>query len=78
MPDDDFAGGWMGLARRVAAGPTLAHRYIKENINRALTGDLATCLDAEAPAMMTTMSSADHKEAAAAFVEKRAATFTGR
>ena len=79
MPDAEFNEGWMALARRVAAGPTLAHRYIKENIDRAVAGaDLATCLDAEAPAMVTTMSSADHREAAKAFVEKRPAAFTGR
>ena len=79
MPDDGFEESWMALARRLASGPTLAHRYIKENIDRAVAGaDLATCLDAEAPAMMTTMSSADHREAAAAFVAKRDALFTGR
>ncbi len=79
MPAASFADDWMALARRVASGPTLAHRYIKENIDRAAAGaDLASCLDAEAPAMMTTMSSADHREAAAAFVEKRDAVFTGR
>lgn len=79
MPDAGFEESWMALARRLASGPTLAHRYIKENIDRAVAGaDLATCLDAEAPAMMTTMSSADHREAAAAFVAKRDALFTGR
>lgn len=78
LPDEGFTDGWMEVARRVASGPTLAYRYIKENINRAVTDDLAACLDAEAPAMVTTMSSADHKEAAAAFVEKRPANFTGR
>ena len=79
LPDDGFEDGWMALARRIASGPTLAHRYIKENIDRAAAGaDLAACLDAEAPAMMTTMSSADHREAAAAFVAKRDAVFTGR
>jgi 2-(1,2-epoxy-1,2-dihydrophenyl)acetyl-CoA isomerase len=75
----DFAAAWMALGRRLAAGPTVAYRYIKENINRAASGaDLATCLDAEAAAMVTTMQSADHREAAAAFVEKRDPTFVGR
>jgi 2-(1,2-epoxy-1,2-dihydrophenyl)acetyl-CoA isomerase len=76
--DDEFEATWTDVARRIAAGPTLAYRYIKENINRAAAGaDLASCLDAEAQAMVKTMSSADHREAAAAFVEKRTPTFHG-
>jgi 2-(1,2-epoxy-1,2-dihydrophenyl)acetyl-CoA isomerase len=77
-PAEEFEATWLELAKRVAAGPTLAYRYIKENINRAASGaDLAACLDAEAAAMVKTMRSADHREAAAAFVEKRAAVFHG-
>jgi len=79
VDDDQFEATWTDVAKRLAAGPTLAYRYIKENINRAAAGaDLGTCLDAEATAMVTTMRSADHREAAAAFVEKRTATFQGR
>ena len=48
---------------------------MKENLNRAITCDLATALDAEAATMVRTMSTADHREAAAAFVEKRARYF---
>jgi 2-(1,2-epoxy-1,2-dihydrophenyl)acetyl-CoA isomerase len=78
LPDAEFRESWMALARQIASGPTLAYRYIKENIDRASAGaDLATCLDAEAAAMIITMSSADHREAAAAFVEKRDAKYTG-
>ena len=76
--DDEFAAGWMDYARRIASGPTLANRAIKENINRAIVADLATCLDAEAVNMIATMSTADHREATAAFVEKREAKFSGR
>ena len=75
--DDEFAAGWMDYARRIAGGPTLAHRAIKENINRAVVADLVTCLDAEAVNMVATMSTADHREATAAFLEKREAKFVG-
>lgn len=76
--DDEFEATWRDVARRIASGPTLAYRYIKENVNRAASGaDLANCLDAEAQAMVKTMRSADHREAAAAFVEKRTPTFHG-
>jgi 2-(1,2-epoxy-1,2-dihydrophenyl)acetyl-CoA isomerase len=76
--DTDFDQDWRAFARRIAAGPTLANRAIKENINRALIADLATCLDAEATNMITTMLSEDHRSAVAAFVAKTDPTFVGR
>ena len=76
--DTDFASDWRAFAKRIAAGPTLANRAIKENINRALIADLATCLDAEATNMITTMLSEDHRSAVAAFVAKTDPTFVGR
>ena len=51
---------------------------MKENVNRAFGTTLAEALDAEATAMVRTMSTADHREAAAAFVEKRPPDFSGR
>jgi 2-(1,2-epoxy-1,2-dihydrophenyl)acetyl-CoA isomerase len=78
LPDEGFEDAALEYCRQLAARPPIALRYIKENINRALDADLATCLDAEAVAMSRTMSTEDHKEAAAAFVEKRQAQFRGR
>ena len=75
--DDEFDAGWREFARRLASGPVLAHRAIKENINRALVADLATCLDAEAVNMVATMSTADHREAVTAFFEKRDGKYIG-
>ena len=78
FPDAYFDEGWRALAARIAGGAPLANRAIKENINRALVSDLAACLDAEAANMVATMSTEDHREASAAFVEKRTAVFVGR
>ena len=77
LADDDFETQALEWCRRIAAGPPIAMRLMKENLNRALVADLATALDAEAPNMIRSMSTADHREAAAAFVEKRPPTFTG-
>ncbi len=76
--EGDFEADALAYAARFADGPVVAQRYIKENINRALVADLGTCLDAEAVAMTRCRDTDDHKEAVAAFVEKRTATFRGR
>jgi 2-(1,2-epoxy-1,2-dihydrophenyl)acetyl-CoA isomerase len=69
----------LALAKRLANGATLAYRYMKENINRALTGgDMLDCLDLEATHHVHTGRTEDHREAAKAFVEKREPVFKGR
>ena len=67
-----------GLAKRLADGPRVAYRYMKENLNRAVHGELGECLDLEATHHIRTGSTEDHREAAAAFVEKRPPMFKGR
>ncbi len=66
------------MAKRIAAGPRVALRYIKENLNRALTQDLRTCLDMEADRLVRTSLTEDFREAVKAFVEKRPPVFRGR
>jgi 2-(1,2-epoxy-1,2-dihydrophenyl)acetyl-CoA isomerase len=77
LPDDDFDRAAIAWCQSLAERAPIAQRLMKENINRALHVDLATALDAEAQNMVRSMSTADHREAAAAFVEKRPPTFTG-
>lgn len=66
------------IARRLASGPTVAYRYMKENLNRAMSGEVDDCLDLEATHHVHCGQTADHKEAAKAFVEKREPVFSGR
>ncbi len=77
LPDEGFDASALEWCQNMAERAPIALRYMKENLNRALHADLATALDAEASAMVRAMSTADHREAAAAFVEKRKPTFTG-
>jgi 2-(1,2-epoxy-1,2-dihydrophenyl)acetyl-CoA isomerase len=77
FPDDGFDEAALEYCHELAARAPIAIKYMKENINRAQLVGLADALDAEAPAMVRTMSTADHREAAAAFVEKRQAIFGG-
>jgi 2-(1,2-epoxy-1,2-dihydrophenyl)acetyl-CoA isomerase len=66
------------LAERLAAGPPLAYRYMKRNLNLALTGHLRDVIDLEAEAMVRTGLTDDFREAARAFLQKRDPTFRGR
>ncbi|MEO6654106.1 MAG: enoyl-CoA hydratase-related protein [Ilumatobacteraceae bacterium] len=77
LADEGFDDAALAWCQSLAERAPIAQRLMKENINRALHTDLAAALDAEAPNMIRAMSTADHREAAAAFVEKRIATFTG-
>jgi 2-(1,2-epoxy-1,2-dihydrophenyl)acetyl-CoA isomerase len=66
------------LARRLAAGPRVALRYMKRNFNAAETGTLKDSLDLEAWHHTRCGMTEDHREAAKAFVEKREPIFRGR
>lgn len=66
------------VARQIASGPPIALRYMKENLNRALTSNLATCLDMEADRMVRSAQTEDHRTAVKAFVGKSKSEFTGR
>ena len=77
LPDDDFDEAALDYCHDLATRAPIAQRLMKENLNRAITCDLATALDAEAANMVRSMRTADHREAALAFVEKRAPQFEG-
>lgn len=66
------------IAGRLASGPTVAYRYMKENLNRAMAGEVDECLDLEATHHVHCGQTEDHREAAKAFVEKREPVFKGR
>jgi len=78
FPADSLLDETVAIARRLAEGPRVAYRYMKENLNRAVHGELGDCLDLEVTHHSHTGMTEDHREAAQAFVEKRAPRFTGR
>ena len=75
---DALAAKAAEIAGRLARGPTVAYRYMKENLNRAMAGEVDDCLDLEATHHVHCGQTADHKEAAKAFVEKREPVFAGK
>jgi len=67
------------IALRLASGPSVAYRYMKENFARVLSsGDVNDCLDLEATHHVHCGQTEDHKNATKAFVEKRDPVFVGR
>ena len=75
---DELAAKTREIAGRLAQGPTVAYRYMKENLNRAMAGDVDNCLDLEATHHIHCGQTEDHREATKAFVEKREPVFKGQ
>jgi enoyl-CoA hydratase/carnithine racemase len=77
VSDDKLQDEAFALARGMAQGPTLALRYMKDNLDEALAFDFATARDHEAERLIRTTMTADHREAVQAFIEKRKPDFKG-
>ena len=78
VPHDDLMGETMALAKRLAAGPTLAYGRMKDNFNFGTTHTFGEALQREAENMIASGQTKDHQNAAVAFVERREPTFEGR
>ena len=75
---DQLAAKTREIALRLATGATVAYRYMKENLNRAMNGEVDDCLDLEATHHVHCGQTQDHRDATKAFVEKREPVFHGR
>ena len=75
--DAAFENEALAMAKQIAFGPPIAIAFMKEHINRAVTGDLRSNLAMEADRLIRCAATSDHKEAVKAFMEKRTPVFTG-
>jgi 2-(1,2-epoxy-1,2-dihydrophenyl)acetyl-CoA isomerase len=66
------------LAMKLAEGPSVAFRHIKQNLAAAENGSLAEVIEREADATARCVRTHDVKEASLAFKEKRLPIFEGR
>lgn len=78
FPDAELMSAALAFARKAADGAPLAVQTIKRLVHAGLAQDLTTALDMVATEMTVVRSSEDHKEALAAFKEKRTPRFTGQ
>jgi 2-(1,2-epoxy-1,2-dihydrophenyl)acetyl-CoA isomerase len=77
VPAEQVAAEAGALAARLAQGPTAAYRGLKAVLASAATDTLEETLALEARLQSRLGQSHDHREAVAAFLEKRTPTFTG-
>ncbi len=75
---ESFRAEGMQFAARLAHGPMVSYRWMKENVNLAVTQDFRSILDREAISHIRCGETEDHKEGVTAFMEKRAPQFRGR
>src|SRR6185437_16229051 len=75
LPDAELMPHVQGIAERIAAGPGLAIRLMKRAVLQGMRNDLRTNLDLISSHYAVVTAAPDHREAVAAFIEKRAPKF---
>jgi enoyl-CoA hydratase/carnithine racemase len=78
VPHEDLMRETMALAETTANKPPLAVRMMKRAVYQAQTSSLRSHLDYISSQMALLSETDDHREAAQAFLEKRAPVFTGK
>ena len=77
VPDGELLGAARGLAERIAANPSHAVRMTKRLLMEGRNARMDTLLEMAAAMQSLVHATADHREAVAAFLEKRPARFSG-
>ncbi len=78
VPDEQLMSHVREVASKIARGPQLSIRFIKRAVYQGARIDLRTSLDLISSHYAVVSSSDDHKEAVAAYLEKRKPEFRGR
>lgn len=78
VPHDELTQRAAELAARLAAGPGVSYQLIKHMTHRSFELDFPAALRLSYEARDVVFSTEDHKNAVAAFVEKRSPQFRGR
>jgi len=76
-PDDQLMAETVKLAKHIAGQPPLSVRLIKRLVDQGLRSDMDTAFDLVSSHIAILRSGEDHKEAIAAFKEKRPGKYQG-
>jgi enoyl-CoA hydratase/carnithine racemase len=78
VPAGELMPAALGLARKIAANPPIAMRYMKEGLRRSRTATMAEMGEFIGNALAYLFTTEDHREGALSFVERREPVFRGR
>lgn len=78
VPADELEKATREFAERMAAGPTVAYKYLKRMINQIAYQDLQLTISSELEYQYICSHTEDHKEGVYAFYEKRKPVFKGK
>ena len=78
VPADQLQDCVRGIAEKLANGPTLAIKWTKQSVNQILRDRMNLVFNTSLLLEGASMLSHDHREATAAFVEKRQPTYQGK
>lgn len=78
IPADGFEAAVWEAAVKLAKGPPIPYRHIKQAVYAGLTSTLDAALEREGQGQLECLKSADFLEGAAAFLQKRDPTFRGK
>jgi len=78
VPGEGLMATAREMASQIAAMPPLALKHAKQAMYQGLSSDFETAIKAEGKSLAYLYSTEDHKEAVAAFLEKRPGKFQGK
>ncbi|MBL6076486.1 enoyl-CoA hydratase/isomerase family protein [Belnapia sp. T18] len=78
VPDDQLMAHTYSVAERLASGPTVGIRLMKRMVMQGLTSSFRDGLAFAASCVGVVSATEDHREATAAFAEKRKPVFRGK
>lgn len=78
VPDADLEAHVMALANKLAKGPTVAYRLMKQALRQSHQNDLQAQLSLEADLQAEAGKTRDFMEGVMAFIQKRPAAYEGR